>query len=142
METEKKSQRGKNTYRELEELVRYVSCRVAQCLSRGVRENHRSNRDLQSVTGGLRKSQVSTLDEDGQSPELSCGRGQLSSQVGSFPLSGSEKFPSALVGSCTIHRFNFAPFPPMMINSALQWVERINTEHLDGTQICFFSFSK
>ena len=42
------------------------------------------------------------------SPELSCGRGQLSSQVGSSPLSVSEKFLSAfLVGSSHVtHLFN------------------------------------
>ena len=44
-----------NCYRQLEELVRYISRRVAQCLSRGVRENHRGDRDLQRVTGCLQK---------------------------------------------------------------------------------------
>ena len=113
-------------YRQLEELVRYISCRIAQSLSRWVRENHRGNRDPQRVAGCLqtekRKKKTFTFWKYfKKSPELSCGRGQLSSQDGSFPLSGSEKFPSALVGSCTIHSFNFATFPPMMINSG--WKE-------------------
>ena len=46
------------SYRQLEELVRYISCRVAQCLSRWVRENHRGNRDLQRVTGCLQTGEV------------------------------------------------------------------------------------
>ena len=40
-------------YRQLEELVRYISCRITQSLSRWVRENHRGNRDLQRVAGCL-----------------------------------------------------------------------------------------
>ena len=100
---------GGRQYRELEELVRYVSCRVAQSLSRGMGENHRSNRDLQRVTGCLGKGgrffikrgnifcekgdilyQKGEILFDKKSPGLNCGRGPLSSRVGSSPLLLSE----------------------------------------------------
>ena len=110
---------GGRQYRELEELVRYVSCRVAQSLSRGMGENHRSNRDLQRVTGCLGKGGRFFVKRgkifikrgdffDKKSPGLNCGRGPLSSRVGSSPLSVSEKFLSAfLVGSSHVtHLFN------------------------------------
>ena len=92
---------GGRQYRELEELVRYVSCRVAQSLSRGMGENHRSNRDLQRVTGCLGKGGRFFVKRgkifikrgdffDKKSPGLNCGRGPLSSRVGSSPLLLSE----------------------------------------------------